>query len=366
MNVLLLNINLGNERLWGGMESHSSTLASLLSGRGHKVIVGCSNEGSVEVAGKLALPARRITIANSGDLPAIIKMARVCSREGVQVVIANHGREYWPATVAARMAGARVIFVRHQIDRLKRTTCWLVNRHVEKVIAVSSAVKDDLLASGVSGEKVEIVYNSVSLARFNPSLIDREDARGELGIDGDSIVVGTAGKLDRGKGVFELLHAVSVLAKKYPFIRLVFVGEGSERDNLAREARGLSIIGKVIFAGARKDMERMYAAMDIFVLPSTCREAFGMVLIEAMAMQKPVIGTSVGGVQDIIAHNVNGLIVLPGDEGAISDAIAGYIENKESSRRMAIEARRTVELKFSDGILGDRFAEILEGLPVRR
>ncbi len=348
------------------MESHSHTLAASLSGKGHRVIMACSKEGSVEVAEKITLPARRISITNSGDIPAIIKLARICLRENIQAVIANHGREYWPAAIAAHMSGARVIFVRHQIDRLKRSTCWLVNRYVDRIVAVSGAVKDDLVASGVSGERIEVIYNSVSMERFNPSAIDREEVRRELGIDGGSILVGTAGKLNSGKGVFELLRSVHHLVKRYPAIRLVFVGDGPERDNLEKEAHRLSMSEKVIFVGARKDMERMYAAMDIFVLPSTCREAFGMVLIEAMAMEKPVIGTSVGGVQDIITHDTNGIVVSPGDQGAMSEAIGRYIENSEFSRRIALEGRKTAELKFSHEILGDRFAEILESLPVSR
>ncbi len=347
------------------MESHSHTLAASLSAKGHRVIMGCSEEGAVEVAGKIILPSRRITITNSGDVAAIVRIARISLREHIEVIIANHGREYWPAAVGARMAGARVIFIRHQIDRLKRSTCWLVNRFVDRVVAVSGAVKDVLVESGISGDKIDIVYNSVSLERFNPSAIDREGARRELGISGDGTVVGTAGKINQGKGVFELFRSVYQLVKKYPSIRLVFVGDGPERDSLEREARKLSMNGKVIFAGSRTDIERMFAAMDIFVLPSY-DEGLPTVLIEAMAMERPVIATTVGGIPEIVEDGFNGILIPPRDDEAISEAIVRYIENREVSRRLALEGRRTVELKFSDGVSGNRFADILEALPVSR
>jgi glycosyltransferase involved in cell wall biosynthesis len=248
------------------------------------------------------------------------------------------------------------------MDRLKRTTCWLVNNHVDRVVAVSGAVKEALIESGISREKIAVIYNSIALARFNPSLIERNEVRRELGIDGDNIVVGTVGKLHQGKGVFELLSAVHRLMETYPNFRLLFVGDGPERTRLEQEAQKLSMHDKVIFAGVRKDIERMYAAMDIFVLPSTCREAFGMVLIEAMAMGKPVIATTMGGIPEIIDDEVNGILVPPQDPDAISLAIAKYIKDSEFSRKVALEGRKLIEQKFSDEAMGDSFENVLMNL----
>jgi glycosyltransferase involved in cell wall biosynthesis len=362
MNILFININVGKGWGWGGIESHSETLAALLSKHGHNVIMGCWNEGSVRVAGGLVLPSRRITIVNSGDIPAMIKIIRACLKDTIQVVIANSGREYWPAAIAARIAGAKVVFIRHQMDRLKRTTCWLVNNHVDRVVAVSGAVKDALIESGISREKIEVIHNSIFLERFNPDVVERDAVRRELGIDSDSIVIGTVGKLHQGKGVFDLLSAVHRLVDKYPNIRLIFVGDGPERTRLEQQAQNLSMHDKVIFAGVRDDMERMYAAMDIFVLPSSCREAFGMVLIEAMAMCKPVIATNMGGIPEIVGNEVTGILVPPRDPDAIAHALARYIEDGEFSRKIALEGRTMVEQKFSDKAMGDSFKHVLKNL----
>ena len=119
---------------------------------------------------------------------------------------------------------------------------------------------------------------------------------------------------------------------------------------------------KVILCGVRKDMERMYAAMDIFVLPSTCREAFGMVLIEAMAMGKPVIATAIGGIPEIIADAGNGILVPPGDPDAIAHAIARYIQEDDFSSKVAREGRKMVEQKFSDVAMGNNFENVLRNL----
>ncbi len=362
MNILFININVGKGWGWGGIESHSETLAALLHSNGHKVIMGCWNEGSVKVAGGLVLPSRRITIVNSGDIPAIVKIIRVCLKEDIQVIIANAGREYWPAALAAKIAKTKVVFVRHQMDRLKKTTCWLVNNHVDRVVAVSGAVKDALIESGISYKKIDIIYNSIALERFSPDKVDRDAVRREFGIESDTIVIGTAGKLNQGKGVFDLLSAVHRLMETYPNVRLIFVGDGSERTRLEQEVQRLSMHNKVVFPGVRDDMERMYAAMDIFILPSTCREAFGMVLIEAMAMDKPVIATPVGGIPEIVNDEVNGILVPPHNPEALSHAIAQYIKDDVFSRKVAREGRTLVEQKFSDKAMGDNFENVLKNL----
>ena len=120
MNILLLNVALG--RGWGGIESHSDTLAASLSQRGYSVVMGCWNEGFREVAGGIILPSKKIWIVNSGDVRAITKIILTALKGKSDVIIANGGREYWPAAIAAKIVGSRLIFIRHQADRLKRIT----------------------------------------------------------------------------------------------------------------------------------------------------------------------------------------------------------------------------------------------------
>jgi glycosyltransferase involved in cell wall biosynthesis len=340
------------------MESHSDLLAAILFKKGHNVIMGCSHEHSVKLSGGIDLPSEKIWIANSGDVRAIAKIAATAVRRKSDIIIANAGREYWPAVLAAKMAGTKVIFIRHQVDRLKKITCWLVNRHVEQVVAVSGAIKEALAESGISPDKIEIIFNATDLKRFNPGTVLREDARKELSLKDDDIVIGTAGKLNSGKGIFDLLHAGALLNQKYPSLRLVFVGEGPEKSELELESERLSLHDKVLFTGPRKDMERMYAAMDIFVLPSH-DEGLPTVVIEAMAMAKPVIATGVGGVPEIVENEVTGILVPPHDAAALAAAISRYIDDRQFAARVAAEGRKLVERKFSDKAMGDNFERVI-------
>jgi glycosyltransferase involved in cell wall biosynthesis len=363
MNILLINVNIG--RGWGGIESHTDILAATLSKRGHKVVLGCWVEGSMTVGDNTVVPSRRITIINSGDIGAVLKIVRICRRETIDIIIANAGREYWPSALAAMFQGVKILFVRHQTDPIRRTTRWLINSHVDAVIAVSGAVKQALIASGIREDKMTLIHNGVALTKFDPYSIDREAIRKELGITADELLIGTIGKLNRGKGVYELLRAVGLTARGNGWIKLVFVGDGEAREGLETEAEELGIREKVIFTGTRKDVERIYAAMDVFVLPSTCEEAFGMVLIEAMAMGKPVIGTMVGGIPELISDGINGILIPPGDENALAEAILKYLTDRDFAARVAASGRQTVESQFTDMTLGDRFEKVFKRLETR-
>jgi glycosyltransferase involved in cell wall biosynthesis len=173
------------------------------------------------------------------------------------------------------------------------------------------------------------------------------------------MLIGTVVKLHSGKGIFQLLQAFACLVESYPNIKLLYVGDGPDREQLERMVRDQGLSDRVILAGRREDVERMYAAMDIFVLASTCDEAFGMVLIEAMAMRKPVIGTAVGGIPSIIEDGVSGLLIAPDSVAALAAALKRYLQDETFRKTIAHEGERMVTYRFSDQLFGERFHRLL-------
>ncbi len=307
------------------------------------------------------MPVNNIKVLNACDLISIMKIVRLASKKKIDIILANLGKEYWPGAVAAKFLGKKIVFIRHQRDPIRKTTRWLINNHTHMVVAVSSAVKDALLASGIAEEKIEVIHNAISLARFDPSHIDKTAVRRELGVAEDDVLIGTVGKLHKGKGVYELLRAVAPIAKEGSPVKLLFVGDGPERGALEKEAARLMIRDKVFFAGIRLDVERLYAAMDIFALPSY-NEGMPTVLVEAMAMKIPVIATPVGGIPEIIRSGENGLLIPVGDESALHEAILRYLTEKDVAARLAEKGRATVELEFADAMLAERFEKIFLSL----
>jgi glycosyltransferase involved in cell wall biosynthesis len=352
MNILILNAVKG----WSGIGSHSLELALALRKQGHHPILSCSHEINVTYyAKKFNLPIRHLKLKNSMDVRWILKIIKVVLKEDIKVIVTNLGKEYWPAVFVAKLLRLKIIVVRHQTNKLKKITCWLLDKHVDRIVAVSHAVRDVLMASGISPGKIDVIHNAINLERFDPSTVNRDEVREELRIKRNDIVIGTSGRLCREKGGLELIHAVHSLIKNNSSVKLLFVGEGPYRVELEKEAKALSMNGNIIFTGFRNDMKRMYAAMDIFVLPSTCKEAFGIAIIEAMAMIKPVIATAVGGIPEIITNGTNGILIPAGKHSVMAEAIDRLINDAEFSNRIALEGRKTVEHNFSDITLGNKF-----------
>jgi glycosyltransferase involved in cell wall biosynthesis len=358
MNVLVLCA--GDPQNWSGIEFSSISLASALLAKGHSVFIGCADDGIAKrVAQTNGIPTRKLRITNSGDIVGIFKTIGIVLEENIDVLIVSFGRDYWPATIVAKALNKKLVIVRHQLNKPKRITCKLLAGCADRVVAVSQVVSKALLSWGVPERKIDVVSIGIDPEKYDVSQADRDGIRREFQIKASEIVVGTACRLKKEKGVFELLGAFHRLSRRYPDLKLMYVGDGLEREALERKSRALNLEDRVIFTGFREDMEKLYASMDLFILPSTCKEAFGRVLIEAMAGGRPVIATETGGVPEIITDQVNGLLIPRKEESAISNAIEKFITDPEFSAAIASQGRTTVRLRYSLDRTGEGFEQSL-------
>lgn len=359
MRIFLLNTAKG----WGGLESHSIVLARALLGQGHEVVLGCRPAGNVaKAAAESGIQITDITLRNAIDISAVWRMAAFIKSSKMDILVANLGREYWPATLAAKLAGIKIVLIRHQLDPVKKITTWLINTTVDKVVAVTHAVKNVMIESGIRDEKISVVHPGQNLERFQRSADYRHQVRAEWGIHDSEIVIAAAGKLAVGKGIYELLEAVRQVAVRHPNVKLMYIGDGDERENLPRAIQAAGMSEKVIVTGYRSDIDRLFSAIDIFVLPSKGYESFGMVLIEAMAAGKPVIGTNTGGIPEIITHKENGLLTAPGSIGELEQALESLISSRDFCRQLTAAGHRTVEERFTAGASARKFADVIRAL----
>lgn len=359
MNILLLNTG----RAWGGMETHSIMLARSLMKLGHNIILGCKFGRVVhENALKYSIPAVDIRVANAMDIVSFNRIINLCKQEKIDVIITNLGKEYWPATLAAKMAGTKILLVRHQLNPPKKMTAWLIANYVDEIVGVSGAVKKSMISAGIPAERIHVIHPGLEIERFQSIAVHREAVRREFGITEAETVIATAGKLHHGKGIFELLEAFASIAKQHPEVKLMYIGEGMEQAALESRAEEMSIRDRVIFTGFRNDIERFYAAIDIFALPSKFYESFGMVIIEAMAAGKPVVATNTGGIPEIITDGQNGLLVPTADAISLANALARIIENPENTRRFVAEACDIVNENFTVDAIGRKFNAVLKNM----
>jgi glycosyltransferase involved in cell wall biosynthesis len=176
------------------------------------------------------------------------------------------------------------------------------------------------------------------------------------------------GRLAKKKGVEYLIHAFPDILARHPDARLVVVGDGPCRGELETLSSQLGLADRIRFAGAQPPAElpRFYAGSRVFVGPSVVArggdtESFGLVFVEAMAADCPVVGTSVGGIPDVVIHGRTGLLVEPKSPGALAAAINGLLDSPAEAGKMGALARRWVRRKFDWRQVAQRYANLLAG-----
>jgi len=293
---------------------------------------------NLEEAGKagvriLAIPELVRNIHPRDDLKALLKLVKIFRQERPHIVHTHTSKAGILGRWAARLSGVPVIihtphghvfwgyFNRWETALyvfLERLTAAIT----DKIITLTEQENKDYLGRHIApAGKFTTIHSGVALERFINGRVDPTDMKKELGIPANAFVVGTVGRLTAIKGHKYLIAAAQEALLTTPGMIFVFLGDGNLLDVLKAQADEAGIRDNVRFLGWRQDVAGVMSTFDIFVLPSL-NEGMGKVLVEAMAMGKPIIASAVGGIPDLVVHGKNGLLV----PGADAEAIAGSIE----------------------------------------
>jgi len=218
---------------------------------------------------------------------------------------------------------------------------------IKRVVAVSNFVKKRLVKSGINRDKVKTIYNGIDLNRYNHSgRVAKGRLRDELNIPQDTLIISTIANLIPEKGIDCLLEAAKQVLLKSKNTLFLIVGAGKEMSFLKKLSQDLGITDHVIFLGFRDDMESILSSTDIFVCPSIWKEAFGLVIAEAMGCAKPVIASKVGGIPELVEDGITGILVPPGDSEKLAVAINQLIQNKDLRIILGKAGRKRAEKYF--------------------
>jgi glycosyltransferase involved in cell wall biosynthesis len=227
----------------------------------------------------------------------------------------------------------------------------LLVRDADAFVAMSRAIESEMVAAGISPEKVVYSPHGVDTDHFRPaSATERAGLRRRLGWPEDALIVIYTGRLLRGKGLETLLDAFAAVAPQAPAARLVLVGSGagqalSVEDALrARVARD-GLAERVVFTGRLEDVAPALRASDVFVFPSLF-EALGISLIEAAACGLPGVGSRTGGIVDVLGDGRAGVLVPPGDASALADALRALLADPARRAALGAGARQTACERF--------------------
>ncbi|TVQ71549.1 MAG: glycosyltransferase family 1 protein, partial [Chromatiaceae bacterium] len=235
--------------------------------------------------------------------------------------------------------------VSRRVDNPERA--WVARlkyRLFHRVITISRAIREVLLAEGVPADQVVCVPSAVDVAAYSRDC-DGTVLREAFGFSGNETVVGVIAQLIPRKGHRYLLEAAPRILEAHPLVRFVFFGQGPLEDEIREQVSRQGLEGHVLLAGFRDDLPRILPCLDLVVHPVEM-EGLGVSLLQAGAAGVPMVGARAGGVPEILGDDA-GLLVPPGDVPALAEAVLRLLDDSDLRLRLGRAARERVCQRFS-------------------
>jgi glycosyltransferase involved in cell wall biosynthesis/peptidoglycan/xylan/chitin deacetylase (PgdA/CDA1 family) len=311
--------------------------------------------GAVEQAGGRVIATRR----HPGfDIGGIFRLARSFRADNVQVVHTHGLDPLFYGGLAAWLARVPIRIHTQHNSRLgdagwkQRLKFRIAARAMTAIVAVSREVERVVLRFGAPPDRTGIILNGVAASRFTPVSAPSAAAP----------VVGTVARLSPEKGADTLVEAFAAILPSYPGARLMIVGDGPERARLEGQANSLGLRDSVEFLGYRPDVAACLRQFDVFVLPSLT-EGIPLALLEAMAAERAVVATAVGGVPEVIEDGESGILTPPAEPASMAVAIGNLLS--DPSRRLALGARAAARVRerFGEDTMARAYFRLYTGDP---
>jgi glycosyltransferase involved in cell wall biosynthesis len=348
---------------WGGQEIRIISEASVFAKRGFRVILlGQPGAPLLHEATHSGLTVRPLAMRGPLDVMACWRLRRLMRREEVDLVHTHSSIDAWLAGFAAKSLGLPVVRSRHVAIPVKRRRNFVYNALSDRVIASGDAIRDMLIEGGVFPGKIVSIPAGVDVRRFHPG-VPGEPVRQELRLHGP--VIGTVARFAGSKGYSILLQAIPAILQQEPAAEFVWVGAGVSLAAVHREVMQSGLAAKIRLTGFREDVPALLAAMDVVVLPSV-REGVPQVLLQALAMRKPVVASAVGGIPEVIQHQRTGVLVPPNDPQALSAGVVHLLNHRAQAVEWAEAGGQFVETHYTLERMIDRTAAVYTSILVEK
>lgn len=328
-------------------------------------ILGCIREKDTDMpeiaeeALAAGIPVEFFTMSRGISIQGLRQISRFARRNNIPVV---HCHGYKPNIYMSLLPrkGVRVLSTVHgwakQTAGLKgKIYEWLDAislQRMDRVVAVSQAVANDLRDRGIKGDTVEIIYNGIQLPdapEYNGSEI-----RQQFGLTEKMFVIGAVGRLVPVKGHKYLIKAMATVVKEIPDCKLLIAGEGPLRDELISCIKEHGLDAYVSLVGFQKPIARFLSMLDLFVMPSLS-EGLPFALLEAIVAETPVVASRCGGIPEVITSDKQGGLVLPGDSVALAYAILELWCNADLRKATAKKAMEQAVCNFTSKVMGESY-----------
>lgn len=336
----------------GGAERHLLTLMRLMDRERFTPELLCLCEGPFAgLCREEGITTHEVVMRHKLDLATVTPIRHLIREQNIDIVHTHGVRANLVARMAGRSENVPVVTTFHSVLRydysssaealVARALTRLTNSRTDTFIAISGAIKEDLMSMGVSSEQIEVIYNGLDVSLLTPG--DSPDTvRKNLGITPGQRVVALVGRLHAVKGHIFLLQAAQRIVTQHDDVVFLLVGEGPERRAIEKTITELGLEDKVIMTGFYPNISELYPIMDMLCLPSLM-EGMGLVLLEAMYFGVPVVATQVGGIPEVIIDGKSGLLVDPGNSEALTMAITWLLDTPDLQRQLIEGGRRRAQ-----------------------
>ncbi len=321
---------------WGGQEIRVLNEMLGMKARGHRMLLAAPPSakilGRASAAGFETFP---VTMDVVHFVPGIVQLMNLMRQFRVSLVNTHSSRDSWIGGIAGRLSGIKVLRTRHISSKLNSSPLTrLVYGHLcHGIITTGHFIKAQLARElNLDSGKIFPIPTGIDAGRFRQG--DGEAFRRELGISPRTPVIGIAAVLRSWKGHLDLLKAIQAVVSTHPEALLVIAGDGPLRRAIETAVRDLNLESHVRLIGHQEDISRVIRGFDIAVLSSYASEGIPQFVLQAMAAEKPVIATCVGGIPEAVKDGVTGLLVPPRDPDSMAKAISSLLEKPD--RRMGI------------------------------
>lgn len=264
--------------------------------------------------------------------------------------------------VIGRLAGVKsIINSEHNTSNWQKNNFFLIIlykitlKYVDIIHCISNSVKTKITDKiDIDNKKLRIVYNGINMNHF---ITKQEGIKKELFSIEPYPVLGCVSRLDKRKGLEYLIRAIKILKNTYKNIKLLLVGEGSEKKSLTKLVNDLKLEEQILFVGKTNETKKYLQALDVFVLPSL-QEGLSIAIIEAMAAGVPVIASNVNGIPEVVTNNLDGILIDPQDEYKIAKAVEKLINNKTFRDSLVENAYEKVKVKFDIKNIVNEFQDL--------
>jgi glycosyltransferase involved in cell wall biosynthesis len=358
----------------GGAERHTITLANRLAERGHEchlAYVKADHSQLERLRG--AASVQCLGVRKFLEAKALEALASTMRSLEPSAVVAVNAYALLYARLALRRSGVHAPLVVTWHTTVPRSAKeWLQMVYyrpffwsADRLVFVCEAQRRYWVRRLVTGRANEVIYNGVDAESFKFNPAERVALRRALGYDDKELVLGMSAVLRPEKNPVQLVRAIArVRAWGIP-ARALFIGDGPQRGAVEAAAARLGVAGEVTITGLQQDVRPLLAACDAVVLCSTAVETFSLAALEALALGRPVVHSQIGGAAEMIRAGANGYLFAPNDDDALAGRIA-LLADPQLLRQMGAQARATVETRFSERAMVERYETRLQELSIAR